>query len=328
MFYQTNQQSANNPRIITKGYVAGIRFRNEENGWTVFTISPDERIAAFRQRHVPVVGIVSAIQESEYVEVHGEIEVSKFGPQIKAESIRPILPDTEEGILALLSSKMFPVTKLVAKRIVSRFGTKTLDIIENSPEDLLEIKGISAIKSRKNQKNNILSEIVSTFSKKREKINSLEFCLQYGLGVAVANRIYERLQENTIRTIQANPYILIQLPSIGFKTADHIAMNLGIAPDDPRRAKAAIIFVLREFAEGSCGLPADILFAKAEKNLSVPEETCASAVDDMIAEGTLIRDTIDGDECLFNRYDYAKEQNIATRIVELSNAAPTFFQTR
>ena len=203
------------------GYIKAVRYKNEENGYTVASMETEDG-------DINIVGYFSYVDKGEYVKIFGELTYSdKYGEQVKVESVEVVKPSNEDSIRNYLSQGAISnIGPVLADRIVDRFGEKSLEIIENEPERLLEVQGIGQsklkkiIESMKEQRN---------FSKVIVEIQSL------GISPGLSNKIYAVYKDDSVNIIKENPYKLIEdIRGVGFKTADEIALKNGIST--PRSA--------------------------------------------------------------------------------------------
>ncbi len=307
--------------IVAQGIVDYILYRNEESGWTVFRLVSDKEIPGIGTRFV-VVCSTPGLKEDEFIRVGGVfVSDPKYGFQMKARYAMPVLPDTKEGIYHLLASGFLPVTKKVAKSLVDAFGTDFFHVLDESPGELLNVKGIHAV-GRKNMKNNILPVIIESYKEKRSMVLFCEFFAKYGISMNYTSRIYNALGENAVRIVQEDPYQLVRVPLIGFLKADEFAQKFGIKFDDMRRVIAGVKYALtsEEILSGSCGLPVSTFYDATEKLLSVPRPLIQDAVSALLQKKEIVMTHIDGEDCLFSFQNYARESRIAERITEIASA--------
>ena len=219
------------------------------------------------------VGPLGHITEGQHLVLTGRwMHHDHFGRQFKVSSFLVEDPRTLRGLELYLSSGAVPgMGATIAKRIVAKFGLETLQILSTTPERLKEVEGIGPKRLERLlgqwQRDAVGREVNATLR-------------GYGLGDALAQRIIETFGEETLRIITDQPYRLAaEVRGVGFRTADLIAQERGIAPDAPERAQAALIHLLREAAssEGHCYLPADLLVQQGA-TLSVPPEAAQDAL--------------------------------------------------
>ena len=215
-----------------KGYVNKIVYRNEDNGYTVFELSLDE------DDDLTCVGTVPYITEGEFVEVTGEYsEHAVYGQQLRIETCEDIPPEDEKSVERYLASGAVKgIGAALASRIVRRFKADTLRIIEEEPERLAEIKGISQ---------RMAAEISDNVTAKRDMRNAMMFLQDYGISMALAVKIYNQYGASVYTILRENPYRLADdITGVGFKIADEIARKAGIAADSDFRIKSGIMYTL------------------------------------------------------------------------------------
>ena len=238
-----------------EGYVEHISYRNEENGYTVLTLTTEDN-------ETVLTGIFPTIAEGEYIRAEGEMVVHPvYGEQMKLERYEFIAPSDEASIERYLGSGAVKgIGKALAKRIVARFGKDTFRIVEEEPERLSEVKGISE---------RTAMDIAAQTVEKREVRNAVLFLQQYGISLGMAARIYQRYGTELYQIIRENPYRLADdIVGIGFRTADEIAGKMNIPADSEYRIRSAVMYVLSQAAgNGNTYLPKDELLLETEKLL-------------------------------------------------------------
>ena len=215
-----------------KGYVNKIVYRNEDNGYTVFELNLDE------DDDLTCVGTVPYITEGEFVEVTGEYsEHAVYGQQLRIKTCEDIPPEDEKSVERYLASGAVKgIGAALASRIVRRFKADTLRIIEEEPERLAEIKGISQ---------RMAAEISDNVTAKRDMRNAMMFLQDYGISMALAVKIYNQYGASVYTILRENPYRLADdITGVGFKIADEIARKAGIAADSDFRIKSGIMYTL------------------------------------------------------------------------------------
>ena len=230
-----------------KGYIDKIVYRNEDNGYTVFELEVDGST-------VVCVGTVPYVTEGEYVEVTGEYtEHSVYGQQLKVDTCEDIPPEDEKSVERYLGSGAIKgIGVALAARIVRRFKADTLRIIEQEPERLAEIKGISM---------RMAMEISDNVTAKRDMRNAMIFLQGYGISMTLAAKIYNQYGPSVYAILKENPYRLADdISGVGFKIADDIAVKMGIQADSDFRIKSGIMYtLLQATGNGHIYLPYDEL---------------------------------------------------------------------
>ena len=300
-----------------EGYVEHIIFRNEENGYTVLNLS-------MKGRELTCVGTLPMIGEGELIEASGDyIEHAAYGKQFRIESYETKVPQDSVALERYLGSGAIKgVGAALAARIVRRFGDDTLRIIEEEPERLAEVKGISERKAR---------EIAQQVAEKAEMQNAMIFLSGYGIALNLGAKIYQQYGDNVYRILKENPYKMAEdIAGVGFRTADEIAGKIGIAVDSEFRIKSGLSYVLNQAtAEGHVYLPEPVLLRRGQELLGVEPERMQKSLQDMaIDKKAVIRELPaerEGDEPLRIVYAsqyYYLELNTARMLNELNIVCP------
>ena len=260
-----------------EGSVESIVFRNEDNHYTVARFRPNDSGRLFRDDLTTIVGMLPGVHVGELLSVEGEWEKDpKYGRQLHITNFTQRLPASKEGITRYLSSGLIKgVGPKKAQRIVDHFGEQTLAIIEQQPERLSEVKGISA-KDRE--------QIEKSWAEQSE-IKELHLFLQsHEVSMNLATRIYKQYGQESIKVVRENPYKLAQDKiGIGFRRADDIAVKLGLPLDSIERIVTGLKYVLTEAAneDGHCYLPENELIRRASEILQAPNELISTAMEQL-----------------------------------------------
>lgn len=258
------------------GYVEHIIYRNADNGYTVLNLVSGED-------EITCVGIFSAIAEGENIEATGDYtEHPTYGVQFKVESFEEKAPEDKEAIERYLGSGAIKGIGLaLAARIVRRFQEDTFRIIEEEPERLAEIKGISERKAM---------EIASQVNEKRDLRQAMIFLQQYGIKMNLAVKVYQAYGQDVYGIIKENPYRLADdIEGVGFRTADEIAARVGIRMDSDFRIRSGILYaLLQATAEGHTYLPERELTERAARLLEVGTEQIEKQYMDLAIERKII----------------------------------------
>ena len=243
-----------------KGYVEHIIFRNADNGYTVFVLISEEE-------EITCVGTFSIINEGENVEATGEYaEHPMYGRQFSVKELKECEPEDEIAMERYLGSGAIKgIGMALAARIVRRFKKDTFRIIEEEPERLVEVKGISVRKAQ---------EISAQVAEKRDLRQAMIFLQQYGISLNLAVKIYGTYQQEVYRIIKENPYKLADdIQGVGFKIADEIAAKVGIRTDSDFRIRSGILYsLLQASAEGHTYLPRAELTERTAALLGIEQE--------------------------------------------------------
>ncbi|MCB8977816.1 MAG: ATP-dependent RecD-like DNA helicase [Ardenticatenaceae bacterium] len=280
-------------QVQIAGSVERVTYYNEENGYSVLRLKPDSRgmlpfrYASGRDALITVVGNMPEVQPGEWLKLTGKWgNHAKHGRQFLAEFCEQSLPATTEGIKRYLGSGLIRgVGKVMAERIVERFGEETLDVIEYEPERLQTVLGIG-------QKR--VGQIVKAWDEQRAIKDVMIFLQSHGVSTNLATKIYKKYGDTSLAVVQNTPYRLVQdVYGIGFKTADKIAQALGLAADDPGRIEAGIAYTLNRMAEdGHVYVPQEELEPEAAEILGLPAEKVTAVIDQLETSDFIKRETL------------------------------------
>ena len=288
------------------GYVEHIIYRNADNGYTVLNLVSGED-------EITCVGIFSAIVEGENIEAQGEYtEHPTYGQQFKVTSFEEKAPEDEEAIERYLGSGAIKGIGLaIAARIVRRFKEDTFRIIEEEPERLAEIKGISNRKAM---------EIASQVNEKRDLRQAMIFLQQYGITMNLAVKVYQAYGQDVYGIIRENPYRLADdIDGVGFRTADEIAARVGIRMDSDFRVRSGILYTLLQASgEGHTYLPETELTPRASKLLNVTAEQVEKQYMDLAIERKIILKQMEDQTQIYAASFYYMEANTATMLKRLN----------
>jgi len=288
------------------GYVEHIIYRNADNGYTVLNLVSGED-------EITCVGIFSTIAEGENIEAQGEYtEHPTYGQQFKVTSFEEKAPEDEEAIERYLGSGAIKGIGLaMAARIVRRFKGDTFRIIEEEPERLAEIKGISNRKAM---------EIASQVNEKRDLRQAMIFLQQYGITMNLAVKVYQAYGQDVYGIIRENPYRLADdIDGVGFRTADEIAARVSIRMDSDFRVRSGILYTLLQASgEGHTYLPETELTPRASKLLNVTAEQVEKQYMDLAIERKIILKQMEDQTQIYAASFYYMEANTATMLKRLN----------
>lgn len=288
-----------------EGYVEKIVYRND-NGYTVLTLSDKED-------ELYCVGTFAHVEEGEFLQVEGEMVVNpKYGEQLKVTAYRTVEPKDGQAMERYLASGAIKgVGAALAARIVKRFKEDTFRIIEEEPERLVEIKGISE---------RIAGDIYRQFEEKREMRQAMIFLQQYGISNQLAVKIYQYYGERMYEIMRQNPYRLAEdIDGVGFKIADEIALQGGVAPDDDYRVKAALYYILQQaIGNGHVYLPEEEVYKKAAEIIRVPFENMERQLTQLALERSVIIKEADGIRMIYVASYYYLELDVARMLCDLN----------
>lgn len=284
------------------GYVEHIIFQNSDNGYTVLNLAAEGE-------EIVCVGMCKGLTQGENLSVQGEyVDHPVYGAQFKISAYQVVVPQDSAGMERYLGSGAIKgVGPALAARIVRRFRDDTFRIIEEEPERLAEIKGISERKAR---------EIALQMEEKRDLRDAIVYLQQYGMSNTMAVKIYETYGMELYRVMKENPYRLAEdISGIGFKLADELAAKIGIRADSDYRVRSGIFYILMQaVGEGNCYLPMKLLLDKAEELLGVSKENIRLQADNLMMDKKVV---IKGDQVFASSYYYA-ELNCARMLQDLN----------
>ena len=289
-----------------KGYVEHIVYRNEDNGYTVFHLNNEDG-------EVTCVGNFHFIEEGELLRMEGEYTTHKlYGLQFAVQTSEVCEPEDLVSIERYLGSGAIKgVGAALAGRIVKKFREDTFRIIEEEPERLAEVKGISERKAR---------EIAVQAEKKKDLRRAMIYLQKYGISTTLAAKIYQQYGRNVYRIIEENPYRLADdVAGVGFKTADEIAAKVGIHTDSDYRIRSGIFYTLMQsIGEGHVYLLKDALTWRAGKLLEVEIDNIEKYLMDLaIEKKVVLKEAEDGVRVYSSRF-YYMELNVAKMLHDLN----------
>ncbi len=293
------------------GSVEEIVFYNEDNGYCVCDIDSKGTL-------ITATGIMHYISPGETVTITGSFVTHPvYGEQFQVDSFTKTPPNSTDSIFKYLASGLIKgVGPASAKKIVDAFGDESLNIIENNPEKLSEIKGISLKKAYE-----INSQYIIQFGIK----NLVMFLQNNKISISHTGKIHKILGKDAVKKIKSNPYILAQkIDGIGFKTADNLAENLGFDKNNPERIKAGIKYILNEFSSyGNTYCPKTMLIPKSCSILECKEDNVFESINMLINEKQIVNETIDKTDAIYLNSLHVCESNAAVRLKNLVHNPPS-----
>ncbi len=303
-----------------RGYVEHIVYRNSENGYTVLEIAGEEGGRT-------LVGTLPPVSEGELLEAEGSFTAHPlYGEQFTVDSCRVMPPDDTVSVERYLGSGAIKgIGPALAARIVKKFGNDTLRVIDEEPERLAEVKGISEKGAR-----DIAEQVVG----KRELREAMIFLQQYGISLNLAVKIYEQYGSELYTLIRTNPYqIADDIPGVGFRIADEIAEKAGIRTDSDFRIRSGLLYTLTQgVSSGHVCLPRRILYRNAAEILHVPTDSMDKPLMDLVLDGRVVVKTADpedfpgvqseeeaeAEDRIYSAVYYYTELNAAKRLLDLN----------
>lgn len=289
-----------------EGTLERVVFHNEENGYTVF------RVKTRKGDSVAVVGHMAAPQPGVAVRMTGRyVENAKWGRQFQMESYETMLPATTEGIRNYLASGLIKgVRGRMAQRIVEKFGEDTLRVLDEEPQKLASVQGISAR----------TAETIRKCWVEHKCIRDLIMFLQpHGVSTSYAVRIFKHYGARSLEVVRENPYRLaMDIHGIGFLTADAVAQKLGFSHESDLRAEAAVLYMLRQLSDdGHVFYPMDSLITLVGDRLDIPPDNAERALKTLEAEERVVLEVLDGREAVYLSRYHHYESSISSYLVRI-----------
>lgn len=305
------QLNSDTPLQYLEGTLERLTFQNEENGYSVARVIPKGKAY-----EVTVVGTLSGVNVGELLHLEGVwTNHPQYGKQFEVHSYSVHYPATIEGLRKYLGSGLVhgigPVT---AGKIVDHFGLETLEVIENEPHRLREVPGIGEQRAK---------GIALAWEEQKQIKEIMMFLQSHAVSTSLAVRIYKQYGQNAISVVQSNPYQLArEVFGIGFRTADKIARQMGIALSAPERIQAGILHALSALSdEGHCFATRQQLLSEAIRLLEVSSEACEEQLNQLVKQNDLIaEDSVDGqlaNQAIYLPPFYYSEQGVASRLKRL-----------
>jgi exodeoxyribonuclease V alpha subunit len=289
------------------GIIERVTFHNPETGFAVLRVQ-----ARGRRGLTTVVGHLPAVVAGEYIEAEGAwVQDREHGEKFRAERLQCMPPHTAAGIEKYLGSGLVKgIGPHFAKKIVAVFKDRTLEVIEESPSFLSEIKGIGPRR---------LQRIRESWQEQKAVRNIMVFLQSHGIGTARAVRIYKTYGDQAVELIRANPYRLAaDVWGFGFRTADELAGRLGIDRHSPFRASAAIRYVLQELTqEGHVGFPEAAVIEQTRGMTDIPLDVLTAAVESERQSGELVREPAGEEPWLYLKPLFMAELGVARAVHKL-----------
>ena len=293
-------------RNTVEGTVSAVLFCNEENGYTVLKLDCGER------GEITAVGCMPGAAPGETLELEGAWgRHPSYGEQFKAEVVTRRLPVGEKAVFEYLASGAVKGVRMgLARQIVDRFGEDALAVIENEPEKLCDIRGVSPKRAR---------AISEDFRQKMGMRRLAEFLSEHRLPLAAAMPLYKRFGDLAVDVVRDNPYLLSDRSlEIPFAQVDALAIELGVAGDDPQRVEAALLFELDHNADnGHVFLPEQKLLGATAALIGVEGSCLAEGLGALIERGEVVKEEIAGVTACYPAGLYGAECYVAMRLGEM-----------
>ena len=294
------------------GYIDHIIFRNEDNGYTVMVLKGVEE-----EDELTCVGSFPVVTQGASVELEGNFtQHPVYGKQFQAVRLTEKMPEDALAMERYLGSGAIKgIGAALAGRIVRHFGDETLRIVEEEPERLAEVKGISEKKAR---------EIAMQIAEKSDMRKAMMFLQKYGISLNLGAKIYQKYGDSVYSVLQENPYRLADdISGVGFKIADEIAYRIGIHTDSDYRIKSGMIYtLLQATGEGHIYLPKEELFRRASELLGVDSSYMEKHLVDLSMDRKIIQKEQDDQILIYPAQYYYLELNTARMLRELDIFCP------
>jgi len=292
-----------------EGAVSAVIFQNEENGYTILKLD-------VHGEEVTVVGPMAGVAPGEYLSIRGRwTRHPTYGPQMKAEVVDRRLPQSMKEIFHYLSSGAIKgVGKTTARLIIEAFGEEALTVIEEDPEQLTKIKGITKKRAR---------QIGEVFRQQMGTRRLMEFLTEHQLPLELAALLRRAYGDVALEVVKANPYLLVNEEfEVEFSQADALALSLGVGQSDPLRLEAGLLFELahNNYSNGHTFLPRHKLVEATSVLLEVSGELLEDCLETLIRRGEADCERVAGQEAVYLPALYEAETYIAQRILEMSRA--------
>lgn len=293
------------------GIVKRIRFKNDDNGFMIFSLEDE------KGNVVSVTGTFFKLEENDAVTVVGDFsEHPKYGRQFKADHYEVYLPKDEVSLREYLSNGMVKgIGPVLAERIIKKFGTEALDVMEHDPIRLATVDGIGKRKA----------ELIQRHLEDRSSgQNAMIFLANYGISQKLGIKIYRFYKEKMYEVLQKNPYKMIEeLKGVGFRTADSIALANGIPKTSAFRIRAGILSCFDQFqAEGHVCVLKSKFLKKTVEILEVEETLISDMISKMLTTGEIILENLKVGEVLYRKHNYLVEKETAEMISSLCMKFP------
>jgi exodeoxyribonuclease V alpha subunit len=298
------------------GLIERVTFHSDESGFCVLRVK-----VKGQREEVTVIGSLPSVTAGEWLVADGWwVRDKEHGLQFKASTLKTVPPTTVEGIERYLGSGLVKgIGPILASKLVEKFGTDVLSVIEYRSPELQKVDGIGPKRRER---------IKRAWQEAKQIREIMLFLHSHGVSTSRAVRIFKAYGEAAIEKVRSNPYMLAKdIYGIGFATADQIAQKLGIPKDSINRATAGIDHVLLEAtSDGHCALPTEKLKAAAVKLLEIQESIVEQALSQMLTGGSLLLEEIDGEPLIFLPHLRKAEEGIAARVKRLAEGQPLYPQ--
>lgn len=291
-----------------QGTIENVVYYSHETGYTVCKFAGEDGMV------FTIVGTFPPLSPGETIKIKGKWVINqKFGKQFSVDSYIPLLPSSVKGIEKFLSSGLIKgIGPVLAKRIVSRFGQQTIDILTNSIRKLKQVDGVGEVK---------FNEIKKSWSMNEDIRELIIFLQEHNISTGLATKIYRQYGKNSYHILKTNPYQACHdIWGVGFKTADQIALNLGMNPTSPERIKAFILYALeKDNGQGHVFSFQKNLIKTCQKELEAEEEKILEALKDLRSEKLVKSEKLGEDSAIFLPFYYIAQEDVVKDIYSLAH---------
>jgi len=290
------------------GTIESVVYYSHETGYTVCKFAGEDGLV------FTIVGTFPPLSPGETLKIKGKWVINqKFGKQFSVENYIPLLPSSVKGIEKFLSSGLIKgIGPVLAKRIVNRFGPQTIEILSNNISKLKQVDGVGKVK---------FNEIKKSWSMNEDIRELIIFLQEHNITTGLATKIYRQYGKNSYHILKTNPYQACHdIWGVGFKTADQIALNLGMSPLSPERIKAYILYVLeKDNEQGHVFSFQKDLIKTCQKELDAGEEKILEAFKELKSQKLVKAEHVEEDEAIFLPFYYMAQEDVVKDIYNLAH---------
>jgi len=288
------------------GTIESILFYSPDTGYTVCKFSQDD------DQVITIIGNFPPLSPGEMLNIKGEWEVNpRFGRQLRVDNYTPVLPSSEKGVEKFLSSGLIRgIGPVLAERIIKKFGADTLDILAEKPGRLREVEGVGTVK---------LKEIKKSWAENKEIRALIIFLQEHNVSTTFATKLYKQYGDKAFYILKTNPYqVCHDIWGIGFKTADQVALKLGMSLSSPHRAKAYLYYLLeKDIEQGHVFSREDELIKACTEELELDEDKIKSALETLIREKLVVAEKSEPSRAIYLPFFHKAETEVADSILKL-----------
>ncbi|MCX6564438.1 MAG: ATP-dependent RecD-like DNA helicase [Candidatus Aminicenantes bacterium] len=293
-----------------EGTIEQILFFNPENGYSVLKFSVESGETKI------IIGNFPPLSPGERLTVTGKWENNpKFGPQFKVDHFVPVMPSSAKGIEKFLSCGLIKgIGPVLAKRIVKAFGERTLDMLSREPDRMKEVEGVGAVK---------LGEIKRSWEEHQDIRDLIIFLQQHNVSTSLATKIYRYYGQKSYHVLKANPYQLcLDIWGIGFKTADQIALKLGMDPASLERARAFLLYLLeKDNEQGHVFSFESELIARCRDEIGADEDKVREALDFLKTKKHVVAEPLASDTAVYRPFFFHAQEEVVRSIQTLARSS-------